>query len=51
MPTDEVYGGWPGSGEIDIMENIGREPSTVHGTIHYGDPGPSTDRRVGTSAF
>lgn len=26
--------GWPASGEIDIMENIGREPSTVHGTIH-----------------
>jgi beta-glucanase (GH16 family) len=26
--------GWPTSGEIDIMENIGREPSTVHGTIH-----------------
>jgi beta-glucanase (GH16 family) len=25
---------WPNSGEIDIMENIGREPSTVHGTIH-----------------
>ncbi|MEV6981011.1 family 16 glycosylhydrolase [Sphaerisporangium sp. NPDC051017] len=26
--------GWPNNGEIDIMENIGREPSTVHGTIH-----------------
>ncbi|MEU4105076.1 family 16 glycosylhydrolase [Streptomyces tanashiensis] len=26
--------GWPNSGEIDIMENIGREPSTVHGTVH-----------------
>ena len=40
LPTDEVYGGWPQSGEIDIMENIGSEPSTVHGTIHYGDPYP-----------
>lgn len=28
--------GWPLCGEIDIMENIGREPQTVHGTIHYG---------------
>jgi beta-glucanase (GH16 family) len=27
-------GGWPNNGEIDIMENIGREPNTVHGTIH-----------------
>ncbi len=26
--------GWPNSGEIDIMENIGKEPGTVHGTIH-----------------
>ncbi|MFY1633927.1 lectin [Solwaraspora sp. WMMB335] len=26
--------GWPDSGEIDIMENIGREPATVHGTLH-----------------
>ena len=33
---------WPFCGEIDIMENIGREPSTVHGTIHgpgYSDSG------------
>jgi beta-glucanase (GH16 family) len=26
--------GWPACGEIDIMENIGREPGTVHGTVH-----------------
>ena len=26
--------GWPACGEIDIMENIGKEPSTVHGSIH-----------------
>jgi beta-glucanase (GH16 family) len=25
---------WPQCGEIDIMENIGREPSIVHGTVH-----------------
>jgi beta-glucanase (GH16 family) len=25
---------WPDCGEIDIMENIGKEPSTVHGSIH-----------------
>ncbi len=25
---------WPDSGEIDVMENVGFEPSTVHGTIH-----------------
>jgi beta-glucanase (GH16 family) len=26
--------GWPQCGEIDIMENIGKEPSVIHGTIH-----------------
>jgi beta-glucanase (GH16 family) len=37
--------GWPGSGEIDIMENIGKEPSTVHGTIH--GPGYSGANAIG----
>ncbi len=26
--------GWPGCGEIDIMENVGHELSTVHGSLH-----------------
>ncbi|MEK8173522.1 glycoside hydrolase family 16 protein [Streptomyces sp. M19] len=26
--------GWPNCGEIDVMENVGFEPNTVHGTIH-----------------
>lgn len=37
--------GWPDCGEIDIMENIGKEPSTVHGTIH--GPGYSGDKGIG----
>jgi beta-glucanase (GH16 family) len=28
---------WPSCGEIDIMEQIGKEPSTVHGTLHGPD--------------
>ncbi|MDT0305014.1 glycoside hydrolase family 16 protein [Streptomonospora wellingtoniae] len=26
--------GWPNSGEIDIMENIGSQPADVHGSLH-----------------
>lgn len=26
--------GWPASGEIDVMEHIGREPDRVYGTVH-----------------
>ena len=42
---DPSAGGWPQSGEIDIMENIGREPSTVHGTVH--GPGYSGANGIG----
>ena len=34
LPTDNVYGGWPKSGEIDIMENVGYYPDSVFGTVH-----------------
>jgi len=39
--------GWPACGEIDIMENIGKEPFTVHGTIH----GPGYQRAGIGAAF
>lgn len=39
--------GWPQCGEIDILENIGREPSTVHGTIH--GPGYSGANGIGAA--
>lgn len=38
--------GWARCGEIDIMENIGREPTRVHGTIH--GPGYSGANGIGT---
>ncbi len=34
LPTDWEYGNWPKSGEIDIMEHVGYDFGTVHGTIH-----------------
>jgi beta-glucanase (GH16 family) len=39
---------WPACGEIDIMENIGSEPDTVHGTVH--GPGYSGDSGIGAPA-
>jgi beta-glucanase (GH16 family) len=41
MPTDDVYGTWAASGEIDIMEMRGQEPSRVIGVIHYGGEWPA----------
>ncbi|MHC3472852.1 lectin [Streptomyces sp. 7R007] len=38
---------WPDSGEIDVMENVGFEPSTVHGTIH--GPGYSGSGGIGAA--
>lgn len=36
--------GWPACGEIDIMENIGKTPDTVRGTIH--GPGYCRDEGI-----
>ena len=38
---DEV--GWPVCGEIDIMEMVGHQPGTVHGTAHYDRDGHQFD--------
>ena len=38
---------WPACGEIDIMENIGKEPTLIHGTVH--GPGYSGGNGIGKS--
>ena len=35
---------WPQIGEIDVMENVGKEPSIIHGTAH--GPGYSGDKGI-----
>lgn len=47
LGDDIETAGWPFCGEIDIMENIGKEPSTVHGTIH--GPGYSGAEGIGSA--
>lgn len=41
LSTDEVYGTWPQSGEIDIMEYVGKEPDRILGTVHFGQLFPN----------
>jgi len=36
LPKTKMYGNWPNSGEIDIMEHVGYDMGNVHGTIHTG---------------
>lgn len=49
LPTDWVYGGWPDSGEIDIMEHVGYDMQRVHGTVHTKDYNHSIGTQVGSS--
>ena len=37
LPTDNAYGSWPSSGEIDIMELLGHTPEILYGTAHFGN--------------
>ncbi len=41
LPQDETYGGWAASGEIDILEARGQEPTRVLGTLHFGARWPA----------
>jgi beta-glucanase (GH16 family) len=34
IPTDNAYGSWPKSGEIDILEQVGKDPQNVHISAH-----------------
>ena len=45
LPTDEEYGRWAASGEIDLVEALGHEPDKVHGTLHFGGQWPKNTKK------
>ena len=47
LPTNDVFGSWAASGEIDIMEFRGHEPNTYHGTLHFGGLWPNNRQSTG----
>lgn len=34
LSTDDAYGGWPESGEIDVMEHVGYMKDSMFGSLH-----------------
>lgn len=54
LSAEDFYGGWPLSGEIDVIEtvNLGAfcedcpdlEENRLHGTIHFGNEWPANER-------
>lgn len=42
---------WPSCGEVDIMENIGKEPATVHGSLHGTGFDSSASYSLATGKF
>ena len=53
LNSGNVYGGWPKSGEIDIMEHVGFDPNNIHFTVHnqsyYGANGKGSNKIIATA--
>lgn len=50
IPAANVYGGWPKSGEIDVVENYGALPTIMHGSAHMASNYGATSKTAATLA-
>jgi beta-glucanase (GH16 family) len=48
LPSPNSYGGWPNSGETDIFESKGDQPTLVQGSQHTGVDSGHLDNQTGT---
>lgn len=46
LPSEAAYGGWAASGEIDVLEIVGSQPTQVLGSLHFGAGYPHRDHRT-----
>lgn len=51
MPNDNAYGGWPRSGEIDIMEHVGSDPTMISHAFHTKNKNTSTGTNWGRKTY
>jgi beta-glucanase (GH16 family) len=51
MLPDDQSAGWPGEGEIDIMEHVGSDPGRIHGTVHTAAFNHLAGTQVGASTI
>ena len=49
MPNDDVYGYWPNSGEIDIIEHVGFNPYTIYFTAHCAEQNGDNNKYHGST--
>lgn len=51
LGSNFAQAGWPACGEIDIMEMIGSQPGTTHGTVHYGTSTATHQQRTASKTL